>query len=313
MRLEQLRYFVEVARYGSIRKASEHLYMAQQSLSQSVKKLETELGVCLLERSLSGTTLTREGEAVLAFAEAVLVEKDKLNDTLYDIAEKRKEESLEGELNVYAFGVFDYYLLPDVLRVYRKNYPRVKLHSYTADYEIIDNVLEQGWNAQNLGLVVLSDVGDMMQYELIGHQSITFAPLVKGEYCFYCGKNHPLAVKRKVSLEEVISYPIVYHGISGFENGALYRILCQYGKSIPDVQVDVMPVNICLDMMASGQSLGFLNEYLFEGVKAAHLPGVEQISVVPLDITFPCILGCIYGENMSVEAKRFIELLKIRV
>lgn len=313
MRIEQLKYFVEVARCGSIRKASEHLFMAQQSLSQSVKKLETELGVSLLERSLGGVTLTREGEAVLSFAEAVLAEQDKLYDLLRDIAEKREEESLEGELNIYAFGAFDYYLLPEVLRVYRQKYPGVKLHSYTADFEIIDNILEQGWGSQNLGLIVLSDVTDMMQYELLGHQDITFLPLVKGEYRFYCGRSHPLAVKRKISLEEVISYPIVYHGISGFENGALYHILCQYGKSIPDVQVDVMPINICLNLIASGESLGFLNEYLFEGLRNAHLPGVEQITALTLDITFPCILGCIHGENISLETKRFIELLKMKV
>ena len=309
MRIEQLRYFLEVARWGSIRKASERLYMAQQSLSQSVKKLETEVGAPLIERSLSGVTLTREGEAMRDFAEAVLREQEKLNARMAMIAAAREEEKLEGQLNVYAFGVFSYYLLPDVLATYRKRYPHVKLNNYMADYEIIDDILERGWGPEDLGMVVLSDMDDTLHSDFMGHADILFSPICKGEYRFYCAEDHPLAKKRAVSLDEALAFPIVYHGISGFENGALYRILCQHGQCIEDVQMDVMPVHTCLNMITQGQSLGFLNEYLYEGVRAAGLPGSDKLVALPLDMQLPCVLGCLYGQDVSPQVARFIEVL----
>lgn len=309
MRIEQLRYFLEVARWGSIRKASERLYIAQQSLSQSVKKLETEMGVPLYVRALSGVTLTREGEAVRDFAEAVLREQEKLEARMAMIANEREEEKLEGELNIYAFGVFSYYLLPDVLVAFRKRHPHVKLNNFMADYQIIDDILDRGWGPEDLGMVVLSDVEETLRSDFMGHADIVFAPLCKGEYRFYCAADHPLAKKRSVTLDEALAYPIVYHGISGFENGTLYRILCQHGQCVEDVQMDVMPVHTCLNMITQGQSLGFLNEYLYEGVCAAGLPGSDKLVALPLDMQLPCVLGVLHGREMSPQAVRFLEVL----
>lgn len=309
MRIEQLRYFLEVARWGSIRKASERLYMAQQSLSQSVKKLETEMGAPLVERSLSGVTLTREGEAMRDFAEAVMREQEKLDARMAMIAAAREEEKLEGTLNVYAFGVFSYYLLPDVLATYRKRYPHVKLNNYMADYEIIDDILERGWGPEDLGMVVLSDMEENLHSDFMGHADIVFSPICKGEYRFYCAEDHPLAKKRSVTLDEALAYPIVYHGISGFENGTLYRILCQHGQCVEDVQMDVMPVNTCLNMISHGESLGFLNEYLYEGVCAAGLPGSEKLVALPLDVHLPCVLGALHGRETSPQTARFLAVL----
>ena len=60
MRLEQLNYFVEVARCQSIKGASENLFLTQQSLRQILRNLEKELVFLLLNRTTAGVTLTEE-------------------------------------------------------------------------------------------------------------------------------------------------------------------------------------------------------------------------------------------------------------
>ena len=50
MELHQLRYFVTVVRDGTFTKAAEHLYITQPSLSEQIRKLETELGSPLFQR-----------------------------------------------------------------------------------------------------------------------------------------------------------------------------------------------------------------------------------------------------------------------
>ncbi|MGT2445141.1 LysR family transcriptional regulator (plasmid) [Ensifer adhaerens] len=67
-----LKYFVSVARSGSIRKASEELHVASSAVSRQIKKLEDELGIALFERLSNGLRLTVAGENVLRHARVTL-------------------------------------------------------------------------------------------------------------------------------------------------------------------------------------------------------------------------------------------------
>src|SRR6476469_2938902 len=66
--IRQLRYFVAVAERGSVSQAAVDLHISQSALSETLRKLETELGVDLLERSSRGVALTSAGDALLAGA-----------------------------------------------------------------------------------------------------------------------------------------------------------------------------------------------------------------------------------------------------
>ena len=66
--IRQLRYFIAVAERGSVSQAAVDLHISQSALSETLRKLETELGVDLLERSSRGVALTSAGDALLAGA-----------------------------------------------------------------------------------------------------------------------------------------------------------------------------------------------------------------------------------------------------
>jgi LysR family transcriptional regulator, nitrogen assimilation regulatory protein len=72
MDLRNLRYFVEIVEHGSMKRAAESLFVAQPALSQQVKKLEEELGVELLSRSVRGVVPTAAGQALLHHARLIL-------------------------------------------------------------------------------------------------------------------------------------------------------------------------------------------------------------------------------------------------
>src|SRR5262249_5197219 len=61
MRIEQLEYVTSVARFGSFRRAAEELHISQPALSETVRKLEQELGVDILDRRRSGATISEDG------------------------------------------------------------------------------------------------------------------------------------------------------------------------------------------------------------------------------------------------------------
>lgn len=65
MKIENIRLFLDVVRYGSINKAAEKNFIAQQNLSVTIKNMEKELGHTLLERTNAGITLTENGHNFL--------------------------------------------------------------------------------------------------------------------------------------------------------------------------------------------------------------------------------------------------------
>ncbi len=65
VRIEQLEYIAAVTRLGSLRRAAEELHLSQPALSETVRNLERELGVDLLERKRSGAKISDEGRELL--------------------------------------------------------------------------------------------------------------------------------------------------------------------------------------------------------------------------------------------------------
>ncbi len=78
MNLLHMKYAVEVARCGSLSKASEVLLIAQPNISRSVKELERDLGITIFHRSARGMTLTPEGEEFIRDARDILTRIDSL-------------------------------------------------------------------------------------------------------------------------------------------------------------------------------------------------------------------------------------------
>src|SRR6202042_272468 len=85
MELRHLRYFVAIAEEGSFTRAAERLWVAQPGLSTQIRRLETELGVQLLERHTRGADLTQAGELFLERARVALAAADRAGATGRDL------------------------------------------------------------------------------------------------------------------------------------------------------------------------------------------------------------------------------------
>ncbi|MCG6979010.1 LysR family transcriptional regulator, partial [Lactococcus lactis] len=70
--LQQLKYFIEVARVGSINQAAEILFITQPSLSKAIKDIEVEVDLSLFQRSSKGISLTADGAEFLGYARQVV-------------------------------------------------------------------------------------------------------------------------------------------------------------------------------------------------------------------------------------------------
>ena len=80
MTLQQLRYVVAVSHYGSINAAAQNLFIAQSSISKSIKDLEEEVGITIFERGHGGVAFTADGMELLGYANAILEQTSNLQE-----------------------------------------------------------------------------------------------------------------------------------------------------------------------------------------------------------------------------------------
>jgi LysR family hydrogen peroxide-inducible transcriptional activator len=121
--LQQLGYFVAVARSRSFTRAAEACFVAQPALSQQIRKLEEELGLPVFERRRRGVDLTLAGTAFLAYAEQVLKLLEESKRHISDLQSMR-----QGSITVMCLPTVATYWLPSIISRYRAQYPDIDVH-----------------------------------------------------------------------------------------------------------------------------------------------------------------------------------------
>ena len=123
MNLEQLRSFVEVARFGNFTRAAEELYLAQPSLSRQIAALEQSLGAELFHRARGGSTLTAAGESLLPLARRMLADAESVRRELAELAGLER-----GRVRLGATPTLCISLVAEVLSAFHAQHPAIELH-----------------------------------------------------------------------------------------------------------------------------------------------------------------------------------------
>ncbi|MEE0095410.1 MAG: LysR family transcriptional regulator [Oscillospiraceae bacterium] len=121
MNFRSCKYFLTVCEMGTINAAARKLYISQQSLSQHIRKLETEVGAQLLHRD-NPLTLTPAGEAVKRAAQTVL---DTLDQMQREIAVCQGETARELTVGMLDYGTPDF--MPPLMALFLRQEPHVRL------------------------------------------------------------------------------------------------------------------------------------------------------------------------------------------
>lgn len=148
MQLQQLLYFVAVAETHHFTRAAERVHVAQPSLSQQIRALETELGAELFSRARGNISLTEAGETLLPLARRILADADTARHEVQELVQLRRGRVRLGATPSLCTG-----LLPDVLRVYHDRHPGIRLLIEEGGSHDLVRQLARG--ALDLALIVL--------------------------------------------------------------------------------------------------------------------------------------------------------------
>lgn len=205
MTLNQLRNVIAIADTGSMNEAAKQLYIAQPSLSQSVKELEKEIGEELFRRGNRGVVLTMEGEEFLSYARQV-VQQYELIENRY-IEKKNVKKKFGVSMLHYTFAVNAF--IEMVKQFDMDEYEFAVRESKT--YEVIEDV--KNFRSE-IGILYVNDFNRKVLHKIFEESALEFHPLVDCGTYVYLWKGHPLAGKAEIALEELEEFPCL-----SFEQG----------------------------------------------------------------------------------------------
>ncbi|SDV47378.1 LysR family transcriptional regulator [Chitinasiproducens palmae] len=187
-----LRYFIEVARTGSLAAASEALHVAVSAISRQIAKLEREVGTPLFDRMPRGMVLTESGEALARYARRTLLEGDAVLD---DIA---AAHALGGRIvRIGCTEGFTRTFMPSVLAEHHAAEPHARF------------MLRSGTPAQVEQWIATGEVDIGLAFGTIHSEAVGVYFSIAAPVCALMPPSHPLSARSSLSLDDLLAHPLV--------------------------------------------------------------------------------------------------------
>ena len=295
MTLTQLQYAVTIADTKSMNKAAGDLFVSQPALSGAIKELEEELATQIFIRTNKGIVVTTEGEEFLRYARQMvelgnLVEERFVNKT---IAKKKFSVSMQH----YSFAVEAFI---ELAKEFEVGEYELAVHE-TKTHEVIDNVKTY---RSELGVIYKNDFNEKAIQKILDESDLEFVELYECGISVFLSKNHPLANKKKVMMEDLADYPCL-----SFEQGDKnsFYFAEEVMSTLPYKQIIKADDRATMLNLMTG-----LNGYtLCSGIICQDLNGGIYTSV-PLDTEDTMTIGYIKrkGIPLSILGEKYVEILK---
>ena len=195
MKLQQLRYLVEVARHDlNITAAARNLHTSQPGISKQIRQLEEDLGVQVFQRSGKHLTgITPAGAAVLEQARQVLGAADGVRAIA-----REHSDGESGTLSLATTHTQCRYVLPPVIERFISRFPDVSLH------------MHQGSPMQISGFAVDGTADFAIATEALElFSSLVMMPCYQWNRAILLPREHPLAAIERISLADLSRHPLV--------------------------------------------------------------------------------------------------------
>lgn len=295
MTLQQLRYAVCIAKWKSMNKAAEELYITQPSLSAAIKELEDEIGFALFFRTNRGVMITPEGEEFFIYARQMVEQYQLLEERFVENKSYKKKFSVS--MQHYTFAVDAFITL---VQEFGMDDYEFAVHE-TKTREVIDNVRQQ---RSELGILYKNDFNEKALEKIMKESDLEFHPLFSCGIYVYLAGTHPLAKQSKIRMEELLEYPCL--SFEQGDNNSFYLAeevfsTYQYKKMI---KADDRATLLNLMIGVNGYTLcsGIICENLNGGKYAA----------VPLETEDKMMIGYIKKRNMPLSSlgEKYIAILR---
>ena len=186
MEIKQIKYFIEVVRQGGMTQASEHLYIAQSTISKAIKNIENEYDITLFDRSQKQIKLTDIGQTFYDNSLEFLALFEKLSLEMNDVVNVQK-----GHIKIGLSPMMNVQMFTNALNQFHKLYPNVTYEVIEGGGKIVENLTAN--DDVDIGITTLP----------VDHSLFHSVSLYNEELLLVVSNDHHLSDMEKVDLAEL--------------------------------------------------------------------------------------------------------------
>lgn len=253
MDIKQLKHFDALATKGSFTLAAKQLNIAQPALSQSIKRLETDLGVTLINRNQhyrgqdgSRLTLTAEGNALHQHACLIIKQLKQAEAHIKSMANLTK-----GEVRIAVPGMLGSYYLPSRLMAFRHRYPDLKLSLFEGGTRDSLRMLQN----EEVDIAIIT--GQDLQANFDSHL------LLREQMVVALGEDHPLAEQSSINLTQFFQHELVMFKPGYFHREWMLSQAKQLGLEA-NIAFETNLINLIKQVVAQGYAITSVLEMVIE-------------------------------------------------
>lgn len=260
--LRQLRIFVTVAQVKSFSRAGEVIGLSQSAVSHSVKELELQTGVRLLDRTTREVVLTEAGQQLAARLERIL---DELSTTLRDVG--RVGQQLSGTVRVAASQTISAHLIPHCIAHSNHQYPEIKFVLHDRPQQWVLESIRQG--EVDFGIVIDPGAATDLECETV----------LSEPFLLLCRDDHPFAGRDSVSWQELQQQRLVLQDYASGSRPLIDAALAGFSVEANIVQEIGHPATL-FPMVESGIGISVLPALALPLPQGHHLQVLRLTPVV---------------------------------
>lgn len=276
--------FCKVIELASFSKVARKIGYSQSAVSQTIKSLEKELGVILIDRKKDGITLTSDGKEFLPYLEAIYSA---------ECALEQKHKEITGlENSIIRLGTFTSVsrnILPQLMKQFKKIYPNVNFILKQGEYTSIQKWVQT--NSVDFGFVNSNAVSGIDVEVLYEDEMLAVLP-----------PNHPLAQNEIISLAQLAKEPFIL-----LDEGDYSVIMNAFQKLhlSPQIEYEVYDDYSILAMVRQGLGVSAMYGLVLNGLEKG-----LQIRPIREKPTRPVALAWQNKNTMSLASRRFMEFIQ---
>jgi DNA-binding transcriptional LysR family regulator len=290
MELSQLEVFLAVVREGRFSRAAEKLFRTQSAVSQTIHKLESELGEPLFDRSSRDGLVTDAGRVLQEYAERMLNLRTNAQQALTELRELHK-----GKLAIAANEFTALYLLP-VLGEFRRLHPGIKITvQRSLGSRIPGDVLRHN---SELGVLTYDPEDPQLQSTVV----------YQDELVFVVPAGHPLATEAQVSIRQLGAESFAAHNVASPYRDKVIQAFKRH-KTPLHMDIELPTLQAIKRFVAMGNGVAFLPEISVE----RELERGELVHIPVRELRLHRSLRLIYRKpaELSHAARAFLKVAEV--
>ncbi len=270
MKLQQLRYLLEVSRQGlNVSAAAEALFTSQPGISKQIRLLEDELGVEVFVRSGKRVTgVTPPGRIILEIAERMLRDADNLKQAGQEFSNKDV-----GSLSIATTHTQARYALPEVVRAFIRRYPLVRLS------------LHQGNPTQVAQMVINGEADIAIATESIDrYKELVTLPCHQWNRSVIVPPGHPLLEQQPLSLSAIAQYPLITYDFAFAGRSKINKAFEARGLT-PNIVLTALDSDVIKTYVELGLGVGIVARMAFDPERDTRLREMDASHLFDFSIT----------------------------